>query len=215
MLPVGNAPNLKFGLAVPQERPRLARKHDKGRMAMKKLSNNADRAKWLSALGIACCLVLAHSPVARAQDGAITAQTLVDRAQIEDLLTRYYYNLGHGSPDSFSTFYADDAELILGPNRYKGKEGIEGAYKSAGQNSPGRKAFSFNVTLSNPLIIVHGDTATAQLIFTEIIIDTQGAAPRVLQQGREYDNFVKVNGQWRFKKRQILPGAQSPTGWTG
>lgn len=62
---------------------------------------------------------------------------------------------------------------------------------------------------------MHGDTATAQLIFTEVVIDTQGAAPRLLTQGREYDNLVKVNGQWRFKKRQIVPGAQIPAGWTG
>ena len=63
--------------------------------------------------------------------------------------------------------------------------------------------------------MVHGDTATAQLIFTEIVIDTRGAAPRVLTQGREYDNLVRQNGQWRFKKRQIMAGAQEPAGWGG
>ena len=81
-------------------------------------------------------------------------------------------------------------------------------------SAPALKAFSFNVSLSNPLIVVHGDTATAQLIFTEIVIDTQGAAPHVIQQGREYDNLVRQNGQWRFRKRQIMPGAQVPAGWT-
>jgi hypothetical protein len=163
----------------------------------------------LAAVGI----VLACGQAAGAQE--VTAKTVVDRAQIEDLLTRYYYNLGHGSAESFSNFYADDAELVLGKSSYKGKAGIEGAYKSAGENAPGRKAFSFNVSLSNPLIVVHGDTAKAQLIFTEIIIDTQGAAPRVLTQGREYDDLVKVGGKWRIKKRQILPGAQEPPGWGG
>ena len=172
-------------------------------------------ARRLGALGPVLSLALALASAAGAQERPMTAQALVDRAQIEDLLTRYYYNLGHGSADSFSAFYAGDAELVLGPNSYKGKDGIEGAYKAAGANAPGRKAFSFNVMLSNPLIVVHGSTATAQLIFTEIIIDTEGAAPRVLTQGREYDNLVRVKGQWRFKKRQILPGAQEPAGWVG
>jgi len=184
-------------------------------MAVDELSNRRGKARWLGGLGIAACLMIAHVPVARAQEGAITADTLVERAKIEDLLTRYYYGLGHGSADSFSAFYADDAELILGPNSYRGKQGIADAYRSAGQDDSRRKAFAFTVTLSNPLVIVHGDTATAQLIFTEFIIDTQGAAPRVLEQGREYDDLVKVNGQWCFKRRQILPGTQSPAGWTG
>lgn len=176
---------------------------------------DGNTARGLGALGLVLGLMLALAPATGAQEHPVTAQMLVDRAQIEDLLTRYYYNLGHASADSFSAFYASDAELVLGPNSYKGKDGIEGAYKAAGANAPGRKAFSFNVLLSNPLIVLHGGSATAQLIFTEIIIDTQGAAPRVLTQGREYDNLVKQNGQWRFKKRQITAGAQEPAGWTG
>jgi hypothetical protein len=172
--------------------------------------------KAARAAGIACALMLAHAPAAQAQSGAITARTLIDRAEIEDLLTRYYYNLGHSSPDSFAASYADDAELVLGANSYKGKEGIERAYKSAGgTDSPQRRAFAFNVSISNPLIVVTGSTATAQLIFTEIIVDKQGDPPRVLVQGREYDWLVKAKGQWRIKKRQIMPGAQVPEGWKG
>ena len=182
---------------------------------MNSLWMGGDRAKGLGLAGAALCLTLALGPGARAQEGPATVQTLVDRAQIEDLLTRYYYTLGHGGADSFSAYYADDAELVLGPSSYKGKAGIEGAYKAAGQNAPGSKAFSFNVLLSNPLVVMHGDTATAQLIFTEVLIDVEGAPPRLLTQGREYDDLVKVSGQWKFKKRQILPGAKSPAGWTG
>src|SRR5689334_10549041 len=90
----------------------------------------------LAGAGLVCCLMLAQGPAAGAQESPITAQTLIDRAQIEDLLTRYYDNLGHGSADSFSSFYADDAELVLGKNSYKGKAGIAGAYQAAGQNAP-------------------------------------------------------------------------------
>jgi hypothetical protein len=176
---------------------------------------DANGAARLGALGLALAALLVQAPAAGAQEAPMTVQTMLDRAQIEDLLTRYYYNLGHGSADSFSAFYAPDAELDLGKNSYKGKDGIEGAYRGAGQNAPGRGAFSFNVLLSNPLVVVHGDTATAQLIFTEILIDVQGAPPRLLTQGREYDNLAKVNGQWRFTRRQILPGAQEPAGWPG
>jgi uncharacterized protein (TIGR02246 family) len=171
--------------------------------------------KWTSAamLGPLLCLSLAAGGTARAQAPAVTAQALADRAEIADLITRYYYNLGHSSADAFAAFYADDAELVLGKQVFKGKEGIESAYKGTA-DSPQRKAYAFNITISNPLVTVRGDTATAQIIFTEFLTDKQGDPPRVIVQGREYDWLVKQNGKWRFKKRQIMPGAQSPEGWT-
>lgn len=165
----------------------------------------------MGALGLAWCLALASTPVAQAQD--VTAKSLVDRAQIQDLITRYYYNFGNENPESFPDFYADDAELILGTTHFKGKDGIAKAYARSGGDSPIRKAYSFNVAISNPLIVVHGDAATSKLIFTEFLMDKQGDAPRVTTQGREYATFVKVHGQWRYKTRQIKGGKEPPDGW--
>lgn len=141
----------------------------------------------------------------------ITATTLVDRAQIEDLLTRYYYNFGKAGGGSFGTFYTDDAEMALGKTRYQGRAAIEGAYKAlAGADIPQRKSFAFNILLTNPLIVVHGTTASARLIFTEIVIDKQGDAPRVLTQGKEFDQLIKTKGEWRIAKREILGADQGP-----
>ena len=178
---------------------------------MKTFENNLSSV-WVGAVAAAWCLALALSPAtAQAQD--VTAKTVVDRAQIQDLITRYYYNFGKESPESFSDFYADDAELILGATHFKGKDGIAKAYSRSGGDSPMRKAYSFNVTISNPLIVVHGDAATSKLIFTEFLMDKQGEAPRVTTQGREYATFVKVHGQWRYKTRQIQGGKEPPEGW--
>jgi hypothetical protein len=146
----------------------------------------------------------------------ITSSTLVDRAEIEDLLTRYYNNFGKAGGGSFGSFYTDDAEMVLGKASYKGRVAIEGAYKGlANADIPQRKSFSFNILLSNPLIVVKGTTATARLIFTEIVIDKQGDAPRLLTQGKEFDRLVKVNGAWRISSRQIVGAEQGPpAGWT-
>ena len=170
------------------------------------------RQVWLGVLGVAWCLALTAMPAAQAQ--GITARSLLDRAQIQDLITHYYYNFGKESPESFSDFYADDAELILGTTHFKGKDGIAKAYAPRpGGGGPARNAYSFNVAISNPLIVVHGDKATSQLIYTEFVMDKQGDAPRVTTQGREYATFVKVNGQWRYKTRQIQGGTKPPEGW--
>lgn len=166
-------------------------------------------ATTLTALG----LVLGIPAPALAQ--TVSAESLVGRAQVEDLLTRYYYNFGKAGGESFGAFYTDDAEMILGKTSYKGRAAIEGAYKGlSNADIPQRKSFAFNVLLSNPLIVVHGSTATARLIFTEVVIDKQGDAPRVLTQGKEFDNLVKVRGEWRITRRQILGAEQTqPSDW--
>lgn len=172
------------------------------------------KARALGAAGAALCLLLGNSGGARAQE-AVTAQTLVDRAEIQDLLTRYYYNFGPNSGTPFTSFYTPDAELDLGPKAYKGAAGIESAYKGASQGGggPSAKRFSFNVLLTNPLIVVHGDHATARLIFTEVVMDAEGAPPRLLTQGHEFDNLVKTNGRWLIQRRQITSAAAVPPGW--
>jgi len=144
----------------------------------------------------------------------LTAKTLLDHAQIEDLITRYYNNFGRSNGQSFGSFYADDAEMVLGPNSFKGKEAIEGLYKSpAMAATPQRKSFAFNIVLSNVQVIVEGTTARARALFTETIVENKGDAPRILTQGREFDTFVKVGGVWKFKKRQIMGAEGMPADW--
>jgi SnoaL-like domain len=167
---------------------------------------------WIgAALGLVWCLALAVSPAARAHGW--TAEALSARAQIQDLITRYYYNFGRQNSENFTDFYADDGELILGTTHYKGKDGIAKAYGRARGGGPSRNNYSFNVTISNPLIVVHGNTATSQLIYTEYVIEKQGDAPKVTTQGREYATFVKVQGEWRYKTRLIKGGTEPPEGW--
>jgi hypothetical protein len=141
-----------------------------------------------AALGLSC-VALAIAPAARAED-KMTAQSLIDRQLIQDQITRYYYNFGKAERQSEESFYAEDGELILGTRHYKGKEGIKQAYNRAPATPPAgaatqaatapaagaapavpaappRERTAFNVAIENPLIIVHGDTATSQVIFTE------------------------------------------------
>jgi len=170
------------------------------------------RGTRLGAVGIALGLMLAQGPAASAQEAPMTARSVIDRAQIEDLLARYYWNFGGGS-ESFTSFYTSDAELVLGPKSYKGTAGIESAYSGVPKDAPQRKSYSFNVLMSNPLVVLHGDTATAQLVFTEIVIDKQGDPPRILTQGREFDHLARQKGQWRISKRQIMGAADKPADW--
>src|SRR5579863_2987272 len=87
-----------------------------------------------AALGLSF-VALASAPAARAED-KMTAQSLIDRQQILDQITRYYYNFGKVDRQSEESFYAEDGELILGTRHYKGKEGIKQAYNRTPSTPP-------------------------------------------------------------------------------
>jgi hypothetical protein len=167
------------------------------------------------ALGLACAMMCGGSSALAQPAPEITAQTLIDRAKIEDMLTRYMTELGHSTVEAYVAFYTDDAELIMGGRSAKGRQAIFDSYSQLRTNAgPMRsQAYAFNTLLSNPLITVRGDRATVQLTYTEVITDTQYSPPRILVQGREYDELARVNGQWLFKKRQIVGGRTVPTDW--
>jgi len=170
----------------------------------------------LGALSVASLTLTINTGASAAEE--VSAETLVDRLQIQDLITRYYNNFGRENGESFADFYAEDAELILGERHFKGRNGILEAYgRAPGQAPrppPATPRFSFIVAVDNPLIVVHRDnTATAQLVYTEYVIEKQGEQAKVITQGKEYSNFVKVAGHWRYKTRLIKSGTELPEGW--
>jgi len=171
------------------------------------------RIKALYGLAVGLGVALAPATGALAQVAPTMAQSLADRAAIEDLLTRYYNNFGGGVESKIGDFYAEDGEMILGPNHYKGIAAIKGAYAAVPASAPQRSAYALNILISNMLVTVHGETATARLVFTETITEKQGEAPKILTQGREFDHLVKRGERWLIASRQIMGAKGEPEGW--
>lgn len=176
-----------------------------------------------AAVMVLCAFSLVGSAAARAED-KITAQSLIDRQLILDQIMRYYYNFGLMERKAESSFYADDGVLILGTRRFEGKEGIESAYRpAAAAASPAagapaapaapRERIPFNMTVDNALIVVHGNTATSQVIFTEYRPEKKGDPMKMTTQGKEFATWTKVKGQWLYKTRQVTGGTEPPAGW--
>jgi hypothetical protein len=161
-------------------------------------------AAWLLLIGSA----LFSPTFASAQE--ITLETMVERQKIEDLITRYYYNFG-GTPESFANFYVQDGELILIGQSFKGREAIARAYTFPGGEAP--KNFSFNSLISNLLITVDGNAATAKLVWTENVVQKERDPVQQPFQGREYSTFVKVGGKWMYRTRELKGGTEAPEGW--
>ncbi|MEI9851566.1 MAG: nuclear transport factor 2 family protein [Sphingomonas sp.] len=136
-------------------------------------------------------------------------QAVIDRMQIEDLFVRYYSGLGGGDPDGFGAFFVEGAELDVNGVVAHGREEIGDLYRAVAIDKPNLTGV-FRMILSNVLIQVDGDTATARMMWTQTLNDTIKGPPRLIEQGLEYDRLVKQGGKWKIEKRVVIADSGLP-----
>jgi SnoaL-like domain len=144
-------------------------------------------------------------PAVRAEQPATTLRTLLDKQQIQDMLVDYYANLGKGNSD-FGAFYLPDGSIDVNGLKGQGAAGIAEVYKKVAAGTVKHPGI-FRMVLSNVQVVVNGNTATAQTLWTGINSPSMEAAPEFIEQGTERDDLVKVNGHWLFKLRIITSNA--------
>ena len=64
--------------------------------------------------------------------------------------------------------------------------------------------------LTNLKIVVNGESATADVVWTGVNSETVKSAPPFIEQGREHDELVKRSGRWYFKRRVITSDGGLP-----
>lgn len=160
---------------------------------------------------ITLILVAGMSFSASAQVPITTQETLLDRIQIEDMLLAYYYGFEVDEGHDWTAMYTDDAVLDINGQVYTGKAAIQGLYDNYAEISPEENVpGKVHVLMTNPRIIVEGDTATAHMIYTETMNDSVYLAPRLIEQGREDTKFRKINGTWYITERLITQDGGLP-----
>jgi hypothetical protein len=143
----------------------------------------------------------------------ITVETFLDRIQIEDLLTRYYYNLSRSNAHELSEYFTENALLDVDGTIAKGRAEIAKLYQNPAPDpkepapAPGRR---MHMLLTNPIIDIKGNTATAHLIWTGVMNEGIGKLPQIVEQGREDTELVKQNGKWLIKRRYISTDGRMP-----
>lgn len=143
----------------------------------------------------------------------VTMETLLDRIQVEDLLTRYYYDLSRSNAHELSEYFTEDALLDVDGTIAKGRAEIAKLYQSPAPDpkqparAPGRR---MHMLLTNPIITIKGNTATAHVIWTGVMNEGIGKLPQVVEQGREDTELVKQNGKWLIKRRYITADGRMP-----
>lgn len=170
----------------------------------------------LAAASAFALLSLAGPAMAQKQmleDREVTMKTLLDRIQIQDFLTRYYYDLSVGKAHELAEYFTEDAILDVDGTVAKGHKEIAKLYqRPEGAQAPAAKAQyrRGNMLLTNPIINVEGDVATAHLIWTGVMNEGVGKPPSLFEQGREYTELKKVKGKWLISHRYISSDSGLP-----
>jgi len=142
-------------------------------------------------------------------------QAALDRVAIEDMVVEYYSHLGGEDAGAFDEYFVEDAVFDVNGIVANGREEIQAIYagmeEDASDNSTADQGV-FRMVLSNPVIKVSGDSATASFIWTGILNASIDAPPVFVEQGREFDRLVKVDGQWLFSHRVVIADSGLPEG---
>jgi hypothetical protein len=140
---------------------------------------------------------------------AAMLRMVLDRMAIEELFVRYYSGLGSGDPEGFGGYFADQAELDVNGIVCRSRAEIAALYRDVAIDKPNLTG-TFRMLLTNLFVQIDGDTATAQMLWTQTLNDTLKGPPRLIEQGREYDRLVRQNGRWKISKRVVIADSGLP-----
>ena len=150
-------------------------------------------------------VVLASAPLPAAQAPATAAndsvaarlRALEDREDIRLLLLDYGRHLDSRDMKAYASLFAADGEWVGGFGTVQGRDNIQ-AFMEKNMGTGPNRAGNYHL-LSNFVITVKGDAATAWSRWAFVVPDASGA--RIAQAGRYDDTLVRENGRWRFKRR--------------
>ena len=150
---------------------------------------------WLS---VALAFLVSAS-TAGAQTASLETrlQRLEDREQIAQLLVDYGRHLDSRDLAAYAALFAEEGEWVGGFGTVKGRRNIQAFMEKSLGTGPNRGG-SYHV-MSNFVITVTGDTATAWSRWTFIVPGERGAV--VSQAGRYDDTFIREKGEWKFQRR--------------
>ena len=165
------------------------------------------RSTPLIVIAAVCCaavLVVAQAP----QDGtdlATRVRALEDREAIRTLWAEYGRTLDARDFAAFSQLFARDAEFVGGPGApAKGPAAI-GAFleKAIGTNYPSSKGRNFHLYF-NESIDLRGDEGTGISKGGFVMASADNSKADFLLLATYRDQFVREDGRWKFKRREIV-----------
>ena len=148
--------------------------------------------------------LLAAAPAAYAAgaDGTLSLQEISDREQVRDVLLEYGRSFDERRLEDYANLFAENGQWIGGPTVATGPAEVLEMVKHVVENiptGPGRRNFH---VMTNMVVDVDGDTATAWSRFIFYMPGKDGK-PEVSTSGTYDDRLICVDGKWKFLRRQL------------
>src|ERR1700691_2598530 len=178
--------------------------------------NDFPMSSYRRILGVPCLLLvvtLLSPAIARAQESlAARTQRLEDIEEIRTVLTDYGRYLDAHDLVSYSDLFAKDGEWVGGFGTGKGPAGVQALMeKNLGVTAKGKPGSTYHL-LTNFLIPVQGDTATAWSRWNFVVTSADNK-PSILYGGHYDDTLVRENGHRKLQRRVAvhdIPAANPP-----
>lgn len=175
-------------------------------MKMKKLMSRVAQSTVVGAT-----LLMLGTPAHAEYPTIVTKDTLLDRVQIEDLLQNFMWIIeAPGGAEGILDLFSEDGALVMNGLGLKGKSSIRDFIKKQAAGGPPPIKGAFHLILNNYKIVINGNTATNVGIWTGVLSENPKTPPKVMEQGRYNDEFVKIDGRWYFKKREVTSDSGTP-----
>lgn len=118
---------------------------------------------------------------------------VVDLEEIKILMAKYCHGIDQKNEEVFLSIWSDDADYLLPRGAGHGIDGVRDLVRKVWREVP-----QCHHHITNPVIDVHGDTATAATDVFYFRLTADGT--RVLLSGRYAFDFIKRDGQWKTKR---------------
>ena len=179
--------------------------------------------KFRTILG-SCALACGTLPMAApaAAQATYSANYANDRAEIEDLMSRYLFAIDYFDWDAYVATFAPDAELEFASGISRGREAIRTSVTNFSQGigrfyhtEDGAMAKLRHVTLQS-VVRIEGDRAWARTLWVEMANHGPEDTMKMGTYGLYEDEFVRLDGHWLIQRRNVLnefiPGRNSGPG---
>lgn len=163
-------------------------------------------------LGLAGLLLCSIGVAWSAAPPAVPAevQQVIDRTLIRELMDRYGTVHDVGTPDEYADLFTADGEISSGGRvMVKGREALKAQAvrdheRYTETDAQGRKSSIMRHLISNAQITITGADTAEGTCYVTTVVRKGNVGPAILSISRYVDRYVKANGEWRIKHRQIL-----------
>jgi len=128
-------------------------------------------------------------------------QRLEDLAEIERLFYEYRRHLDARDMYSYSRLFCSDGEWSGRTGSAVGPDGIQAMLEANLTPNPAPPGATSWHIVSNPLIDLDGDSATASTTWA-LIRRAEGDEPKVILLGHYDDVLAREDGRWKFRRRR-------------